>query len=106
MGRNRNKAGTCKCVDYYQDDNGSYWVKQVRKKSGKIFELKCNRKVIDGSDFCEMHQNCPDFLKKCIDSFFFQDDKNFELIIADDGSTKETKKIIDDNKNLSIKILA
>ncbi len=49
--------------------------------------------------------NSPDFLKKCIDSFFFQDDKNFELIIADDGSTKETKKIIDDYKDSSIKIL-
>ena len=35
--------------------------------------------------------NSPNFLKKCIDSFFSQIDKEFEIIIADDGSTKKQK---------------
>ena len=38
--------------------------------------------------------NSPDFLKKCINSFLFQKDKNFELIVGDDGSTQDTKKIL------------
>ena len=38
--------------------------------------------------------NSPDFLKKCINSFLFQKDKDFELIVGDDGSTQDTKKII------------
>ena len=57
MGKNKNKVGTCKCVDYYTDEN-NYWVKQVRKKNGKVFELKCHKKVKPGIDFCEDHQDC------------------------------------------------
>ena len=49
--------------------------------------------------------NSPNFLKKCIDSFFFQIDKEFEIIVADDGSTKETKELINEYKNSKIKIL-
>ena len=48
--------------------------------------------------------NSPDFLKKCLDSFLTQCDKNFEIIIADDGSTSSTKKIIESFKNSSLKI--
>ena len=48
--------------------------------------------------------NSPDFLKKCINSFLFQKDKNFELIVGDDGSTQDTKKIISQYKNSKIKI--
>ena len=38
--------------------------------------------------------NSPDFLKKCLNSFLKQKDKNFEIVIADDGSTEDTKRII------------
>jgi len=43
--------------------------------------------------------NSPNFLKKCLNSFLVQKDKNFEIIIADDGSTKETKQLIDNYRN-------
>jgi glycosyltransferase involved in cell wall biosynthesis len=36
--------------------------------------------------------NTPSFLKQCLNSFLYQKDKNFEIIVADDGSTKETKR--------------
>ena len=49
--------------------------------------------------------NSPDFLKKCIDSFLLQKDKNFELIIGDDGSTQDTKKLINKYKDSKTKIL-
>lgn len=39
--------------------------------------------------------NAPKFLELVLDSLLFQSDLNFELIIADDGSKEETKKIID-----------
>ena len=39
--------------------------------------------------------NSPDFLKKCLNSFLKQKDKNFEIVIADDGSTEDTKRIIE-----------
>ena len=29
MGVNKNKVGTCKCVDYYHDEGNNKWVKQV-----------------------------------------------------------------------------
>ena len=61
---NKNKVGTCKCIDYYTDENNNNFVKQVRKKSGAIHEVKCNRKVKSNSHFCEKHQECPDFLKR------------------------------------------
>ena len=64
MGKNKNKVGTCKCVDYYMDDENNHWVKQVRKKSGKIFELKCQKRVVGNTDFCTVHQDCPKFMKK------------------------------------------
>ena len=64
MGKNKNKVGTCKCVDYYQDDKNNFWVKQVRKKNGKVFELKCHKKVKPGTDFCEDHQDCLKFIRK------------------------------------------
>ena len=49
--------------------------------------------------------NSPNFLKKCIDSFFFQTDKYFELIIADDGSSKETLELVNQYKNSEVKVL-
>ena len=49
--------------------------------------------------------NSPNFLRKCIDSFFFQLDKDFELIVAGDGSTKETKELINEYKDSKINIL-
>ena len=73
MGKNKNKIGTCKCVDYYMDDKNNHWVKQVRKKSGKVFELKCQKPVVGNTDFCEDHQNCPKFMKK----FTNQDDPEY-----------------------------
>lgn len=68
MVKNPNTSGICKCVDYYKDENNNTWVKQVRKKNGKIQELKCNRKCLKGSDFCEIHQKCPDFLNKFVNN--------------------------------------
>lgn len=66
MGVNKNKVGTCKCVDYYHDEGNNKWVKQVRRKSGKVVELKCPNKVKGDTSFCEKHQNCPEFLKKFV----------------------------------------
>ncbi|MBU3565550.1 glycosyltransferase family 2 protein [Polynucleobacter sp. MWH-HuK1] len=39
--------------------------------------------------------NWPQALKLCLESLATQTDKNFEIIIADDGSTESTKKVID-----------
>lgn len=39
--------------------------------------------------------NSPEWLEKVIWGFYFQLEKNFEIIIADDGSTDETKQAID-----------
>jgi glycosyltransferase involved in cell wall biosynthesis len=39
--------------------------------------------------------NWPQALKLCLESLATQGDRDFEIIIADDGSTKETKELID-----------
>ena len=39
--------------------------------------------------------NRPDALEAVVEACFAQDDKNFEIIIADDGSTANTKQCID-----------
>ncbi|MEY4113111.1 MAG: hypothetical protein RL082_1616, partial [Pseudomonadota bacterium] len=39
--------------------------------------------------------NWPSALKFCLESLQTQTDKNFEVIIADDGSGLETKAVID-----------
>ena len=39
--------------------------------------------------------NWPQALKLCLESLATQTDKNFEIIIADDGSTESTKQVID-----------
>ncbi len=49
--------------------------------------------------------NQPKWLQKVLWSYTFQTEKNFEIIIADDGSTNETKELITNFKkesNLSI----
>lgn len=48
--------------------------------------------------------NRPDALKLSIESLQHQTDKNFEIIIADDGSTSETKKLVDRYCNLHIPV--
>ena len=45
--------------------------------------------------------NSPDFLKKCLKSFLTQDDKNFEIVVADDGSSPSTKEIVESFKDSS-----
>jgi glycosyltransferase involved in cell wall biosynthesis len=42
--------------------------------------------------------NWPQALKLCLESLATQTDKNFEIIIADDGSNDNTKKVIDSLK--------
>jgi glycosyltransferase involved in cell wall biosynthesis len=39
--------------------------------------------------------NRPDALAAVVEACFMQDDKNFEIIIADDGSTANTREVID-----------
>lgn len=39
--------------------------------------------------------NSPDWLYKVLWGFAFQNDDNFEIVVADDGSKKETKEVID-----------
>jgi glycosyltransferase involved in cell wall biosynthesis len=38
--------------------------------------------------------NWPQALKLCLESLAIQTDRNFEIIIADDGSTDSTKQVI------------
>ena len=40
--------------------------------------------------------NSPDFLELVLNSLLFQDQSNFELLIADDGSNDKTKDLIND----------
>jgi glycosyltransferase involved in cell wall biosynthesis len=42
--------------------------------------------------------NWPQALKLCLESLATQTDKNFEIIIADDGSTESTKQVIESIK--------
>ena len=52
--------------------------------------------------------NWPQALKLCLESLATQTDQNFEIIIADDGSTASTKQVIDsfqDSHSASIKHL-
>ena len=42
--------------------------------------------------------NWPQALKLCLESLATQTDQNFEIIIADDGSTESTKQVIDQIK--------
>lgn len=44
--------------------------------------------------------NSPTWLQKVLAGYVHQTYKDFELIIADDGSTKETKKVIDEYTHL------
>lgn len=48
--------------------------------------------------------NRPDALKLSIESLLHQTDKNFEIIIADDGSTSDTKKLVDYYCNQPVRI--
>jgi len=59
---NTNRKGTCKCVDYYED-NQNLFVKQ-KVINGVPTELKCNKPVKDGQHFCDKHKDCKNFLKK------------------------------------------
>ena len=43
--------------------------------------------------------NWPQALKLCLESLAMQSDQNFEIIIADDGSTESTKQVIETIKN-------
>lgn len=45
--------------------------------------------------------NWPQALKFCLESLATQTDKNFEIIIADDGSTESTKTVIESFKRSS-----
>jgi len=50
--------------------------------------------------------NWPELLSSCLNSLLDQQDKNFEIIIADDGSTSKTQSLIDGfikNSNIPIK---
>lgn len=47
--------------------------------------------------------NCEKYIKQAIDSVLSQTYKNFELLIADDASTDNTKKIIDEYNDPRIK---
>ena len=60
---NRNKVGTCKCVDYYKDHNDNLFVRQ-KMVNGTPLEMKCNNKVKNGEHFCEKHKKCKNFMKK------------------------------------------
>ncbi len=46
------------------------------------------------SVICSTYNN-PDSLRLCLSGLSMQADSNFEIIIADDGSTSETKRVID-----------
>jgi len=59
---NNNKRGTCKCIDYSKKNNNLY-IKQKKTKK-EITDIKCEKNVKKGSDFCPKHQDCKKFLKK------------------------------------------
>ena len=44
--------------------------------------------------------NKPHFLEKVLTGYLYQSFKDFEIIIADDGSSDETKKIIENFKKV------
>jgi glycosyltransferase involved in cell wall biosynthesis len=49
--------------------------------------------------------NWPEALSLCLQSLQKQTDKNFEIILCDDGSTKETQELIEEfQKNFPVKI--
>lgn len=62
------RKNICKCVDYYIDENNNNYVKQMVRKNGDLIEVKCNKKIVNNTDFCEKHQNCKQFLKKFLNN--------------------------------------
>ena len=44
------------------------------------------------------------YIKRCLDSIFTQSFENYEVIIVNDGSTDNTKNILDELKNDKLKI--
>ncbi len=57
MGGTVSKTKTCQCIDYEFDST-----KKLLIVSG-VNGHKCNRPAINGTNFCEKHQNCLGFLK-------------------------------------------
>ncbi len=45
--------------------------------------------------------NWPEALRACLESLFVQKDRHFEIIIADDGSTQETRRLIQQSRQQS-----
>ena len=53
----------CKCVNYEVSDSSS-------NLNNKDVELnKCNEPVVNGTDFCQKHQNCLSFLRKSLSGY-------------------------------------
>ena len=50
-----------------------------------------------------MTYNRPDYLSECLDSIEKQTFKNFNLIVSDNGSSKDYSKVLSKFKNLNIK---
>ena len=64
-------------------------------KYAKLLELQRNKDGFDGLiSVIVSTYNRPDALEACITSLLHQTDRNFEIVIADDGSTEETLQLI------------
>lgn len=67
---------------------GSYY------KYAKLLDLQRNMTESLSISVIVTTYNSPNYLKASIDSLLAQTDKNFEILIADDGSTEETATLI------------
>ncbi len=73
----------------------------MNTRSGQTSELLKNSfRMVPVSVIISTY-NHPEWLKKALWGFEVQTETNFEIIIADDGSSEETKRIIDDFKSNS-----
>jgi len=54
------KIKTCMCVDYDEKDNKTIDFNLIKK---------CERTVVEGTDFCDKHQNCMSFIQKFLNGY-------------------------------------